>query len=130
MRNLANIFFYILIALLMAMQYIWHLIIIGSFSTHMTIAELIVFIFISLIICFSILLKYIFPKNTFTNLIMTYLLIAEESILSILWIISILDSFKYKNEIFVLIAGFAGFLSVFISFLCEANFLLKFTPKK
>ncbi|WKV08679.1 hypothetical protein Q2T46_14300 [Thermoanaerobacterium sp. CMT5567-10] len=63
------------------------------------------------------------------NFIMTCLLLAEEGILSTLWIVSILDSFRYKDEVFVIMAGFTGFISVLILFLLGIKYLYRYTSR-
>ncbi|WP_152528716.1 MULTISPECIES: hypothetical protein [Thermoanaerobacterium] len=63
------------------------------------------------------------------NFIMTYLLFAEESVLSILWIVSILDSFRYKNEVLTTIAGFIGLVSMLILFSLGIKYIFRYTSR-
>ncbi|MDI3478659.1 MAG: hypothetical protein PWQ59_2184 [Thermoanaerobacterium sp.] len=95
----------------------------------MTVQEFVVFIFLSILVCLSVYLNNIFAKRILMNFIMTYLLLAEEGILSTLWIVSILDSFRYKDEVFVIMAGFIGFISVLILFLLGIKYLYRYTSK-
>jgi len=124
---LINIFIYILISFLLFIQYIWYAVVAGSYSTYMTVQEFAVFIFLSILICLSVYLNNIFAKRILVNFIMTYLLLAEEGILSALWIVSILDSFRYKDEVFATITGFIGLVSVLILFSLGIKYIYRYT---
>lgn len=95
----------------------------------MTVQEFAVFIFLSILICLSVYLNNIFAKRILVNFIMTYLLLAEEGILSALWIVSILDSFRYKDEVFATITGFIGLVSVLILFSLGIKYLYRYTSR-
>ncbi|MDN5316736.1 MAG: hypothetical protein PWR08_860 [Thermoanaerobacterium sp.] len=127
MKNFINIFIYVIISFLLFIQYIWYAVVVGSYSTHMTVQEFGVFIFLSILACLSVYLNNLFAKRILMNFIMTYLLLAEEGVLSILWIVSILDSFRYKNEVFATITGFIGLVSVLILFSLGIKYIYRYT---
>ncbi|MBP2072793.1 hypothetical protein [Thermoanaerobacterium butyriciformans] len=128
-KDLINIFIYILISFLLFIQYIWYAVVAGSHSTYMTVQEFGVFIFLSILVCLSVYLNNIFAKRILMNFIMIYFLFAEESVLSILWIVSILDSFRYKNEVLTTIAGFIGLVSMLILFSLGIKYIFRYTSK-